>query len=111
MTKPTLQAVDPNTVDPGTPTTPPDPFDLASLRLNPSFLETAGVKKLITTVPSHKPSPRTLSACTQTRVSRELRDNRAQGGSRRLHVQPEILPELSTRSFTKRSSPPSIGRA
>jgi hypothetical protein len=44
-----------------TPTTPiaaaPDPFDLASLRLNPSFLETAGVKKLLTTVPVKKPSP------------------------------------------------------
>src|SRR5262249_44705191 len=34
-----------------------DPFDIASLRLNPSFLETAGVKKLITTVPVKKPSP------------------------------------------------------
>ena len=54
MTKPTLQAVDPNT-----PTTQPapDPFDLASLRLNPSFLETAGVKKLLTTVPARRPSP------------------------------------------------------
>jgi len=31
--------------------TPPDPFDLSSLRLKPSFLETAGVKKLTTTVP------------------------------------------------------------
>jgi hypothetical protein len=36
---------------------PPDPFDIASLRLNPSFLETAGVKKLLTTVPARKPSP------------------------------------------------------
>jgi len=35
----------------------PDPFDLASLRLNPSFLETAGVKKLLTTVPVKRPSP------------------------------------------------------
>jgi hypothetical protein len=43
MTKPTLQAVDPNT----TIVPAPDPFDLASLRLNPSFLETAGVKKLL----------------------------------------------------------------
>jgi hypothetical protein len=53
MTKPTLQAVDPTT-----PTTSaPDPFDLASLRLNPSFVETAGVKKLLTTVPARRPSP------------------------------------------------------
>src|SRR5262249_42225782 len=35
----------------------PDPFDIASLRLNPSFLETAGVKKLLTTVPARRPSP------------------------------------------------------
>jgi hypothetical protein len=35
---------------------PPDPFDLASLRLNPSFIETAGVKKLLTTVPVKRPS-------------------------------------------------------
>jgi hypothetical protein len=34
-----------------------DPFDLASLRLNPSFLETAGVKKLLTTVPARRPNP------------------------------------------------------
>jgi hypothetical protein len=40
---------------PGAPT--PDPFDVASLRLNPSFLETAGVKKLLTTVPARRPSP------------------------------------------------------
>ena len=54
MTKSTLQAIDSNT-----PTTPaPDPFDLASLRLNPSFLETAGVKKLLTTVPARRPGPR-----------------------------------------------------
>jgi hypothetical protein len=51
MTKPTLQAVDSKV-----PTTPaPDPFDLASLRLNPSFIETAGV--LLTTVPARRPGP------------------------------------------------------
>ena len=38
-------------------TATPDPFDLESLRLNPSFLETAGVKKLITTVPARRPNP------------------------------------------------------
>jgi hypothetical protein len=46
-------------IDLGVPSTaaPVDPFDIASLRLNPSFLETAGVKKLLTTVPARKPSP------------------------------------------------------
>jgi hypothetical protein len=35
----------------------PDPFNLTNLRLNPSFTETAGVKKLRTTVPARKPNP------------------------------------------------------
>jgi hypothetical protein len=34
-----------------------DPFDLNNLRLPQSFTETAGVKKLLRTVPVHKPSP------------------------------------------------------
>jgi hypothetical protein len=33
----------------------PDPFDPANLRLSQSFIETAGVKKLLTTVPVRKP--------------------------------------------------------
>jgi hypothetical protein len=37
--------------------TAPDPFDLSSLRLDQSFVETAGVKKLLTTVPVGKPNP------------------------------------------------------
>jgi len=55
MTKPTLQAVDPpaNTVA----TQAPDPFNLDNLRLSQSFVENAGVKKLLKTVPVHKPNP------------------------------------------------------
>jgi hypothetical protein len=34
----------------------PNPFDIEKLRLNPSFVETAGVKKRVTTVPVKKPS-------------------------------------------------------
>lgn len=34
---------------------PPDPFDLAKLRLDQNFTETAGVKKLLTTVPVRRP--------------------------------------------------------
>ena len=37
--------------------TKPNPFDPASLRLDQSFAESAGVKKLITTVPVRKPNP------------------------------------------------------
>ena len=36
---------------------PPDPFNLDNLRLSQSFVETACVKKLLTTVPVHKPNP------------------------------------------------------
>jgi hypothetical protein len=35
----------------------PDPFDLTALRLNQSFAEAAGVRKLLTTVPVRKPGP------------------------------------------------------
>jgi hypothetical protein len=34
-----------------------DPFDLANLRLTQDFVESAGVKKLLTTVPVGKPNP------------------------------------------------------
>ena len=35
----------------------PDPFDLKSLELSQDFIETAGARKLLTTVPVKKPSP------------------------------------------------------
>lgn len=34
-----------------------DPFDLTNLRLDQSFVESAGVKRLLTTVPVRKPNP------------------------------------------------------
>jgi hypothetical protein len=64
--KPELKAVEPATatnepdihpVEPATATTPPDPFDLDSLSLSQNFLETAGVKKLLRTVPTRKSNP------------------------------------------------------
>jgi hypothetical protein len=39
-----------------TDTAAPNPFDPASLRLNQSFTETVGVKRLLTTVPVRKPN-------------------------------------------------------
>ena len=39
------------------PPPPDDPFDPANLRLDQSFVETSGVKKLLTTVPVRKPNP------------------------------------------------------
>lgn len=35
----------------------PDPFDLSALRLSQNFLETAGVKKQLLTLPVRKPNP------------------------------------------------------
>ena|SRR5271165_1164976 len=60
MTEPSKKPTEPET-DPekaAQPTQdPPDPFDPANLRLDASFLEAAGVKKLLTTVPVGKPNP------------------------------------------------------
>ena len=53
-------ATEPQTVVPETtvPQAPaPDPFNPTNLRLSQSFVETAGVKKLLTTVRVGKPSP------------------------------------------------------
>lgn len=61
MSKPQLQAVDsskPEAVsDSSKPEAIPDHFNLASLRIDPSFIEATGVKKLRTTVPARKPNP------------------------------------------------------
>ena len=92
MTKPNLQAVDPNS-----PTgSASDPFDLASLRLNSSFVETAGVKKLLTTVPARRPSPQDFVRVHPSPDYREnfamidLKDDRED-----YLVRPEILPDLA----------------
>ena len=92
MTKPTLQAIEPTT-----PTDPaPDPFDLGSLRLNASFIETAGVKKLLTTVPARKPSPQDFVRVHPSPDYREnfaminLKDDRED-----YLVRPELLPDLA----------------
>jgi hypothetical protein len=93
MPNPTLQAI--NSGDPTNSPKTPDPFDLASLRLNPSFLETAGVKKLITTVPSHKPNPQDF---VRVRPEPEYRENFAtielRDDRESYIVHPDILPDL-----------------
>ena len=48
LVKPTEDAV---------PIAPSDPYDPENLRLDQSFVESAGVKKLLTTVPVRKPKP------------------------------------------------------
>ena len=56
-----MTKTDPNTMPDMQPTTAqqastPDPFNPTNLRLSQSFVETAGVKKLLTTIPVRKPS-------------------------------------------------------
>ena len=74
----------------------PDPFDIASLRLNPSFIETAGVKKLLTTVPVKRPSPQDFVRVHPAPEYREnfamvdLKDDREE-----YLVLPAILPDLT----------------
>jgi hypothetical protein len=43
--------------DPHVEAEPSDPFDLTKLRLDQSFVESSGVRKLLTTVPVRKPNP------------------------------------------------------
>jgi hypothetical protein len=74
----------------------PDPFDLASLRLSPSYIETAGVKKLITTVPARRPSPQDFVRVHPSEDYRadfaviDLKDDRED-----YLVRQEVLPELT----------------
>ena len=103
MTKPDLKLA--------TETTP-DPFDLASLRLNPSFLETAGVKKLLTTVPARRPSPQDFVRVHPSEEYRldvpmiDLKDDRED-----YLVRPKSTTNWLARLSIKRSSRPSIARA
>jgi hypothetical protein len=69
---------------------------LQSLRLNPSFLETAGVKRLLTTVPARRPGAQDFLRVHPAPEFREnfamidLKDDRED-----YLVRPEILPELA----------------
>jgi hypothetical protein len=78
-----------------TAATPPDPFDLSSLRLNPSFLETAGVKQL-TTVPVRRPGKQDF---IRVRPEPEYRENFAmidlKDEGEGYLVRPEIMQELT----------------
>jgi len=72
-----MTKTDPNTMPDMQPTTEqqastPDPFDPTNLRLSQSFVETAGVKKLLTTIPVRKPSPQEF---VRVHPSAEYREN------------------------------------
>ena len=103
----------PKLVDPdAAPATAPDPFDIPSLRLNPSFFETAGVKKLLTTVPVRKPGKQDFIRVhpePEYRRDFAMIDLAASGRdpapeclpSRRLFVRGSHRIELSHRQLTK----------
>jgi len=72
-----MTKTDPNTMPDMQPTTEqqastPDPFDPTNLRLSQSFVETAGVKKLLTTIPVRRPSPQEF---VRVHPSPEYREN------------------------------------
>jgi hypothetical protein len=80
MTKPDLKSVE--TIGEAVASAPADPFDLSKLRLDQSFVESAGVKKLLTTVPVRKPDPQSFTRVhpdpeyRATLAVIELRDDR-----------------------------------
>src|SRR5271165_3853517 len=75
--------------------TPPDPFDLDSLCLSQNFIEMAGVKKLLTTVPVRKPNQQDFVRVHPSPDYRrnllciDLKDDRET-----FVVRPEIAPSL-----------------
>src|SRR5262249_33789564 len=69
MNKPTLQAVD---LESPTDIPAPNPFDPANLRLDQSYTENVGVKKLITNIPVKKPNKQTFF---RIHPGEEWRDN------------------------------------
>jgi hypothetical protein len=74
----------------------PDPFDPASLRLDQSFIETSGVKKLLTTVPVRKPNNQDFVRVHPDQEYRldtaiiELKDDRES-----YLVLPSVVPQLA----------------
>jgi len=72
-----------------------DPFDLSNLRLSQSFIETAGTKKLLTTVPVRKPSPQDW---VRVHPGSDYRDNFAvielKDEREEYVVAPLLIPEL-----------------
>ena len=72
-----MTKTDPNTMPDMQPTTEqqastPDPFDPTNLRLSQSFVDTAGVKKLLTTIPVRRPSRQEF---VRVHPSAEYREN------------------------------------
>jgi hypothetical protein len=93
MNPPNLKAILPG--DLPTAGEPPDPFDLKSLCLSQDFTETAGVKKLLRTIPARRPNSQDFvrvhpsSDYRRNFLCIDLKDDRET-----YVVRPEIAPEL-----------------
>jgi hypothetical protein len=100
VTKPTLQAVEPGAEGDGVQG--PDPFNLANLRLSQSFGETAGVKKLLRTVPVHKPYPQDF---VRVHPSPDYREHfpiiELKGEREEYLIASQLVPELTGEFVTK----------
>jgi hypothetical protein len=89
-------------IDTNTANAKTDPFDLDSLRLSQAFVETAGVKKLLTTVPVRKPNPQDfvrVHAAADYRMDVlmiDLKDDREH-----FLVRPELAGELAGETVMK----------
>jgi hypothetical protein len=98
--------IDPNSMpaEPNTEpqTSAPDPFNPTNLRLSQSFVDTVGVKKLLTTVPVRKPSPQDFVRVRPEPAYREnfpmieLKDEREE-----YIVVADLVPELVGEFVTK----------
>jgi hypothetical protein len=93
---PTIKLQTSNTDDASASTGAPDPFDVNKLRLDQSFIEAAGVKKLLTTVPVRRPHQQDFvrvhadPECRATLAIIEVRDDRET-----YLLTPDIARELS----------------
>jgi hypothetical protein len=98
MIKAELKALDPTDA----PEAPPDPFDLDRLCLPQNFIEAAGVKKLLKTIPVRKPNPQDFVRVhpspdyRRNLICVDLKDDREH-----FLVRPEIAPELVGETVTK----------
>jgi hypothetical protein len=82
------------------PTVAPDPFDVDALRLDQSFVQSAGVRKLVTTIPVRKPNPQDWirvhpdGSYRVTCALIELKDSREH-----FLLRPEMAHELETELY------------
>jgi hypothetical protein len=104
MSNNTIRNIAPETGATTSATDKPDPFDLAGLRLDQSFVETAGVKKLLTTVPVGRPHPQDWirvhpdPAYRENFATIELKDDREFYILTR-EIVPELIGEFSLVTF------------